>query len=167
METTVLDLGDDEQIDFSELTRGSSRQTLILDCCRKRSPKMLLDEAVRAQEASEIAAERVDPRLCRRYYREAIEQCEDALVILYSCAEDELSGDDSGKGGVYSFNLLKMAESWAAEAEFDPATDVKLLSVVAAHNRARAEVIRIRNGRQTPQINKPRSYPYFPFCILA
>lgn len=167
MQTTILDLGSGEEIDFTELTQGPPKQTVILDCCRKKSPRMLLDEAIRANEAFRTAARRVNPNLCRRRYKEAIEQCDEALLVLYSCAAGELSGDDSRKGGIYSFNLLKVAETWAAGVELDPASDRKILSVVGAHNRARIEIERIGTRPQTPQIEKPRTGPYFPFCIVA
>ena len=41
-DSTVVDLGD-EDIDSIELRSGASKQTLILDCCRKKSPTTLME----------------------------------------------------------------------------------------------------------------------------
>jgi hypothetical protein len=88
-------------------------------------------------------------------------------VVLYSCASGQLSEDDSQRGGVYSYNLIDCAEKWANNNETNTNFNFDIMSVVAAHNIAKSSVERIEGDNQTPQIEKPRSTPYFPFCIVA
>ena len=79
----------------------------------------------------------------------------------------QVSEDDSERGGVYSYNLIGCAEKWAENNETNTNFNFDIMSVLAAHDNAKRAVERIEGDDQTPQIEKPRSMPYFPFCIVA
>lgn len=166
-QSTILTLREGQEIEHTDLMDGPPRQTLILDCCRENFPGLPLDEMIRAKAAMFSAGSLFHPKECRRYYKQQIEDCAAEIVVMYSCSSGQRSGDDSQRGGVYSYNLIRSATKWADNVDIDTNTTYKTFSVVQAHEQAETAVQSIRRGRQTPQLEKPRSGPYFPFCIVA
>lgn len=163
-DTTMLELRAGQEIDSRALRLHTKRQSIILDCCRKKVPVIITD--ARLKEVAK-AAPLVNPKDCRKYYDKEIEQCAPGPVVLYSCDIDELSGDDSRTGGIYSYNLLKSSQNWANSLDKDTSNSYYTLSLVGAHNRAVPLVQTHRGGSQNPQIEKAREAPYYPFCIVA
>jgi hypothetical protein len=164
-QSTFVDLSRTESMDSKELRRGSQRQTLILDCCRKVEGQMRLDETIMAKATR--AASMLDPNQCRRYYDKRIEECATGLVVMHSCDIDETAGDDSSKGGYYSYNVIRCAEQWVELNTVDVSKEYGIFSVVSAHDSACPHVHDISGGRQHPQIEKHRSDKYFPFAVMA
>jgi len=109
------------------------------------------------------AARRFDPDECRKYYDKRIEECGDALVVMYACSLGEKAGDDDQKGGYYSYNLLTASKEWAEASTLQAESDI--LSVVTAHREVERRLEGISGRRQTPHIEKPRTGPYHPFCV--
>ena len=161
--STILELRKGESIDSAELRNASPKQTIILDCCRVVYPPILVEE--RLIKAFAAKPER-DAERCRRVYDEQIARCGNSMVIAYSCAIDERAGDDSQKGGIYSFSLLDVCRRWAEEKTVGFPVKAEALSIVAGHILAAPVVTRLR-AEQHPQIEKDRSGAYFPFCVVA
>jgi hypothetical protein len=162
--STCIVLRQGQEIDSTELRVASRSQTLVLDCCRKKGPWIPTVRALDERLAK--ALPRINPDDCRRYYDKRLEECDGGLVVMYACSIGEFANDDSEKGGLYSFNLLNGSKGWARNSTVDTSSKGDILSVVGAHEQA-AALIRESGGRQVPQIEKPRTSPYFPFCIVA
>ena len=163
--STVLILRQGQEMDCAEFRACNTKQTMIIDCCREESIGLPLQKAVK--EGLARAATQLHPADCRLYYDKRVEECSNELVVTYACGISERSGDDSQRGGVYSYSLLDASIAWAQSLDIDTARFCQILAVPAAHDLAVPRVQRIRAGRQTPAIEKPRSGPYFPFCIVA
>ena len=164
-DSSVLELRADEEIDSDEFRGTADKLTLILDCCRKVYPEkrtMVMDSARVAKRAPVL-----NPANCRKYYNQRIDACSNGIVVMQSCDIDELSGDDASRGGYYSYSLLEESKSWARGSQTDTGATADILSVAGAHNAASPRVKSLSGGSQNPQIEKPRSSPYFPFCIVA
>ena len=162
--TTMLELRKGEELDSMDLRAGAGKQTLILDCCRQ-----IALETARKAVFAEAIQKRADIRFdeCRRYYDAQIAKCPSGLAVLWACSVGETAGDDKARGGYYSFSLLDEAETWAKDNKVDISRNISILNVVGAHDFASAQVGRLSGGRQRPNIEKPRSDPYFPFGIVA
>jgi hypothetical protein len=160
--STCLQLRDGEEIDSAELRVGAKRQTLILDCCRKHEAAM----PITLQDARKFAEQRAMPtgEACRSLYDGLIIAISPTIVVMNACAIGESAGDDEQKGGYYSFGLLEWSREWARSQS---SIRVSSASVVDAHDRAAERVKRDSGQRQNPKIDKPRSEPYFPFCVFA
>jgi hypothetical protein len=161
---TILHLREGEELNSEELAENTTKRTVILDCCREIArpsvlAKAALDEAVKALRA--------DPIQCRLFYDSSIEKCPSGLVVLFGCSAGERAGDDSQRGGRYSFNLRDSTVEWADSLNIDITRESRDLSVVEAHERAARSVISGSGGTQHPVIQKPRSGKYFPFGVVA
>jgi hypothetical protein len=165
LNSTVVELRSGEQIDSAELRAGAAKHTLILDCCRKSDAPipLLITDAMKVAKAKP----QINRDNCRKYYDEAIEKCGRGLVVMHACSIDEEAGDDAQKGGYYSYNLLGTSITWADSLAADTSVVARWATVVAAHDAAAPHVKRISGNRQNPVIEKPRSSPYYPFCIVA
>ena len=157
---TILVLRPGGTIPASELLVNGRKQTVILDCCRKVG-KEDLREAMMFKAARALPA--VNGPRCRDYYERQIEECGVSTVMMFACAVGE-SAYDRPEGGVYSYSLIRGTHEWA---EYEQRERPVALSVALAHEVAAERVARRRGERQTPGIEKPRSGPYFPFCVLA
>jgi len=164
LDSTCIELRDGEQIDSAELRLRSTSETLILDCCRRKGPFIPTVRALDEKLAK--AGPTINPADCRKYYDKRIQECDGGLVVMYACSTGEFANDDSEKGGLYSYNLLSGSKGWARTSSIDTSTKADILSVVSAHEQA-ASLIQQAGGRQTPHIEKPKTSPYFPFCIVA
>lgn len=165
LDSTVLVLRKGQEIDSAELRLAATKQTLILDCCRQKHPGM--PEARALKEMLAKAASRFNRGDCRLYYDKRIQECSTELIAMYSCEEGETAGDDDQKGGIYSYSLLETSEDWAEKSTVDTSNKCRILSVAQAHEAAVPRVLRLRGARQNPRIEKPRTGPYYPFCIVA
>ena len=58
-------------------------------------------------------AKGLSPLEARRFYEEKIAAADSGLVVMYACALGEVAGDDSQKGGYYSYSLRRAALEWA------------------------------------------------------
>jgi hypothetical protein len=164
-DSTILELRKGEEIDSDDLRGVTSKQTIILDCCRVRAKTLLLED--RLFEAALAKSHKFDGEACRRYYNNQIVKCRDGIIVLKACSIDEEAGDDSEKGGYYSYNLLKFAKRWANETIVNNSIGYDILSAPEAHELCKSNVIDKSKGAQHPQIEKARSEPYFPFTIVA
>jgi len=165
LDSTVLQLREGQEIDSAELRLATTKQTLILDCCREKHPGT--PEVRALTETLAKAASRFNSDDCRRYYDKRIQECASELVVMYACATGQLAGDDDQRGGVYSYSLLEASKDWAENSKTDTSHNYDILSVVQAHDATEPRVKRLRGTRQTPHIEKPRTDPYYPFCIVA
>ena len=164
--STVLDLNAKESIDSTELRKGASKQTLILDCCRKKS-RSIATETRDSMMKSAAEASVINPLECRKYYDKQIEECGSGIVVLNACSIDEYANDDALKGGYYSSSLLDASNGWVRSTRIDTSETYKLLSIVSAHNQAVPSVQKKSGDRQNPVIEKPRTDKFFPFCVIA
>jgi hypothetical protein len=163
-DSTFLELNNNEAIDSAELRGACRKQTIILDCCRKVE-RVIIEERVMLKAAKVATA--LNPQKCRRYYGQRIEECDTGLIVMYACSINERAGDDSSKGGYYSYNLIRSATTWADSNTGNLSISAYFFSVVSAHDTASTRVKNLSGDRQNPQIEKPRSGLYFPFAILA
>jgi|SRR5580704_11111609 hypothetical protein len=165
LDSTILQLCDGQEIDSAELRLAATKQTLILDCCRKRSKGPPLTEARDAMKFAK-SGPTINPSECRKYYDKRIEDCPIGQVIMYSCGIDELSNEDDQRGGFYSYYLLEASREWVRNSTTDTSGDYSIRSVASAHDAA-VPLVERRGLGQTPHIEKPRTAPYYPFCIVA
>ena len=163
-DSTFVELRSGHEFDSADL-RLNVKQTLILDCCRQRYPPVTEDRALLERLAK--AAPVLHPERCREYYDGRIAECSDELIVTYACGVGQTAADDTQTGGVYSSNLVKASKAWTRTLNIDTTHQHQILSVVSAHEGAVPLVERARGNRQTPRIEKPRTGPYFPFCIVA
>jgi hypothetical protein len=162
--STIVCLGDDEEIDSIELCGGAPKHAVLLDCCRIVAKPMLAEDALAKMDS---LAKSLTALACRRYYEKAISDCRSGLIVAHSCDMDETANDDARRGGYYSYSLIDAAEDWAENNSTDLEKYYTVLGIPAAHERA-SDTVRLRSGgRQHPQIEKPRSGPYFPFAVVA
>ena len=165
-DSTILTLRRGEDIDSNELRLTSAKQTIILDCCREKHnihPNMLLLDSIEHMASAKF---RPNPERCRRIYDQELEACSNEIVVLFASSTGQKAGDNDKKGGIYSYNLIKTSRDWT-EDKYPSQGKYYSISVVEAHNNTIAPVKRMRGESQTPAIEKPRSGPYFPFCIVA
>ena len=165
VDSTVLELRKEQEIDSAELRLTTTRESLILDCCREKHRG--LAEARAFDQMLAKAAARFNPEECRRFYDKRIQECSTELVVMYACGAGQLAADDDQKGGIYSYNLLEASKDWADNSKVDISSQYNILSVVQAHEAAGLRVTRLRGARQTPHIEKPRTSPYYPFSVVA
>ncbi len=165
LDSTVLKLRKGQEIDSAELRLAATRQTFIIDCCREKH--LGVPEVIALREMLAKAASRFHPEDCRRYYDKRIQECASDLVTMYACDTDEKAGDDDKRGGFYSYSLLESCKNWAENSTVDTSRQFDTLSVVSAHNATEPRVKRLSETRQNPQIRKPRTGPYYPFCVVA
>jgi hypothetical protein len=165
--STIICLRGNDEINSNELRAGSKKHTLIVDCCRviERPSRKLAEDALAKMDAA--AARRLTPERSRRLFEHEISQCPSGLVVLHSCAVDETAGDDSGRGGYYAYSLIEATEDWLESNSTDLSKEYAVLRIPRAHERAKVIVQQLSGNRQNPQIEKPRSEPYFPFAIAA
>jgi hypothetical protein len=165
--STMVCLRGDDEMNSNELRVGSAKHTLILDCCRviERPSRKLAEDTLAKMDAA--AARKLTRDECRKYFNRAVSECPSGLVVLHSCAVDETAGDDSGRGGYYSYSLIEVAEDWLESNSTDLSKQYAALRMPRAHEQAKVVVQRLSGNRQNPQIEKPRSEPYFPFAIVA
>jgi hypothetical protein len=161
--STWAELRAGEEIDAIDL-RLPTKQTIILDCCRVPVPTTsmrALDEKV-----AKKAAPLIHPADCRKFYDQRIDECRTEVVVMYACSVGETAGDDSQRGGTYSYSLLQAGRAWAGDSTTDTSKHYDILPVVDGHEKA-ADLVRRVRPQQNPQIEKPRTGPYFPFCIVV
>lgn len=155
---TIIELKGEEKYNTRYLAK--SGRTLILDCYRRHTTQLY---EVFAESVSESLIHNIDLWDYRKFYEAQIAKCEGQRLVFYSCSEGEISNDNGMKGGFYSYNLLKVAKDWYKnnKISFDP----MVLSMVQAHNETE-RILRYRIGTQTPQIEKPRTAPYYPLAVI-
>lgn len=164
-ESTILELRENEVMDSLDLRKGSSKRTIILDCCRKIEKDYITETAIIAKFAETRA--QLGPSECRKYYEKQLEKCPSGIVVGYACLKNETAGDSQSKGGYYSYSLLKSAIDWHKTNNIDLSRNWEAFSIVAAHNASISLVSRLSGGTQNPEIEKPKSQPYFPIAIMA
>ncbi len=167
----ILVLRKGEQIASNELLVGTTRRTLILDCCQKVYQESLMEKFARQTLFAANAAEawRTPNReACKKLYLGSIKASPAGAVRLTSCAIDEVSADDDTRGGRYNGSLFECVEDWTTnQAEKHHCASPEVFSVVAAHECAAERTRNLSGGKQNPSIEKARTGPYFPFAVFA
>jgi hypothetical protein len=82
LNSTGLELCDGQEIDSVELRSGAPKQTLILDCCRRKSsaiPTKLTDSMRFAKRGTTV-----NPEECRKFYDTCIGDCASGLVVMHA-----------------------------------------------------------------------------------
>ena len=158
-ETTMVELYKDCDYDPNNFKQGAERHTVILDCCRAVyepvTESVLNHYELRASSDHSPALQHA-----RAVFDDAVRRCPPGFAVLYACSLGETAGDNEETGGVYSHALrsaaLQLSETLSGS---------ETASVVRVHNDA-AQAVRHETGdHQNPTITKPRSEPYFPFCV--
>jgi len=164
--STIVQLSASVDLDSNELRRGAAKHSLIIDSCRvvERPAALLMEDAIAKRAKQESI---IHPGNCRRYFDEKITNCPQGLVVLFACSVGQTAGDSEADGGWYSYSLVSTAEVWSRQTYVNTEREYRSLSLVEAHDGAIPRVSTLSAGRQTPTIEKPRSGPYFPFCIIA
>ena len=154
-EETMLELSTGYEINANELKTGAIKRTIILDSCRKELYR--LDSIIEKRAVLEHYA--INAAMSsRRDFDNAVSESPNGIVLINSCAYNEVASDLDKYGGLYCYNYIKYA------IEYDLPSD-KYLTVVAVHN-ATSEIVKKNSAmNQNPTIEKPRSMPYFPFAI--
>lgn len=136
---------EDNNIYESELLGLSSKQVLILDSCANYIHEEFSES--RAMICLENASDSE-----RKYYREKydkeISQCPNQLIKLYSCSENQSSSDNKMRGGVYSYNLIKVLKQYSGNR----------LDFKTANEEVSKIVNRLSGGNQTPDGVYPKLY---------
>ncbi len=162
--STILELRRKEELDSRELRNATKKQTIILDCCREPSDISIFFEKGIEKRAKAIA---IHPDRCRYYYDSQIEGCGNEVVVMYACSFGQKAYDNSAQGGIYSSYLIAGARWWSDGVEIGMNRSYSILSVVDAHEEADISTFKHTGYKQKPVIEKPRSGPYFPFCVVA
>jgi len=149
-----------------ELRKGGGKRAILLDCCREVHEESILKAAMESL-AMDSTASVLSAAECRKYYEKSISAASTGLVITHACAINETAGDSKTYGGYYSGSLRESAANWLENDHTDLSKNYSALSIVAAHEKACRLVRNMSGERQNPQIEKPRSEPYFPFAIIA
>lgn len=165
-EDTILELKRGQEYNSLDLRMGSNKRTIILDCCRKIERDIITDSIV-AKSFSEDRGRILNLSECRHYFDEKVLSCPKGVVVCHSCAMDETAGDSQSRGGYYSYSILNSAIHWERGKNIDTAKKWSSYSIVKAHSAALVGVKKMSGGTQNPEIDKPRSEPYFPFAIIA
>lgn len=163
-ESTILEINNNEVIDSMDFRRGSTKRSIIVDACRQVYEEPVFEAA---RKAMKFAEARANFDSCRRYYETLIDKCSSGVVVGYACGVDETAGESSSRGGYYSSSLVKTSEEWSESGHFDLSSHYYHQSIVKVHNSAALKVNSLSGGTQHPEIDKPRSEPYFPFAIMA
>lgn len=157
--TTMVELHANCDYDSTKFNQGAYRHTVILDCCRA-IPEPIFESAQERYDLKHSMKDSAAYNQARVNFDNAVQRCSPGLVVLYACSMGETAEDDEDKGGVYSHALRSVATRWArTNVGFETA------SVVQIHNAAAQIVCQETGGRQNPKNIKPRSSPYFPFCV--
>lgn len=165
-DSTILEIRPGYEYDSLNLRTGANKRLIILDCCRKVYPEPCLESESRLRVKFAVSKE-LDPFKCRIYYDEAISKCSNGILVGYGCSIDETSGDGGSKGGYYSSSLIRSCKNWFDNTDVNLSAHYSFLSFVKAHELAISRVETLSGGIQNPEIEKPRSQPYFPFAIMA
>ncbi len=156
--TTMLELNQNENIDYKELTKGAKKQLLILDCCRTKLKEIIQD----SYKLSFSERRSQDSTYSRYYFEKYLEHCETGLIQINSCRIDESAGEDS-KGGYFSSSLISEMNI----DNYDLSQDgYRVIDIVDAFDLANRKVISETSGRQTPELIKGRRNYYFPFAVF-
>lgn len=157
--TTMVELYKDCDYDSNNFKQGAARHTVILDCCRIVYEPV--SESVSNHYELRASADHLAAlQHARDVFDDAVRRCPPGLAVLYACSLDETAGDNEETGGVYS-HALRSAALRLSETLLGSET----ASVVRIHNNAAQAVCHETGGHQNPTITKPRSEPYFPFCV--
>jgi Caspase domain len=151
------------EISSSELRIGAPKHTLILDCCRKLEPQMIVDSAL---DKAVLRKHALNEEECRKYFDKAINDSGNGLVVLYGCGLNETAGESS-QGGWYSTSLIAAAVNWEADSNVDTSKNYDTLSVIDSHDRSVPKVRSLSGNRQNPAREQPRATKYFPFAVIA
>jgi uncharacterized protein YciU (UPF0263 family) len=160
---TRIQINAKDEISSDDLKVGARKQTLILDCCRIPEPEFFADSAFAKARVFKHA---LDSDQCRLFFDMRIDECEPGLVVLHACGFEE-TASESSRGGLYSRALVDSAQEWERECEVEIAKSYRVLSAVAAHDRASPMVRRGSGDRQHPDAEYPRTNKHFPFAIIA
>lgn len=167
---TILQINLREFFDSRELRVGAAKHLLIMDCCRKlESERRILKATMESLAFNESINQQLDPAQCRRYFNQAIVDCENGLVVMNSCSIDEVAGENSSDGGYYTSSLIDSANEWARNKlrTIDLTKNYDILSTQECHNLAVVQVKSLSGGRQNPNFESPRSEKKFPFAVIA
>lgn len=156
---TMVELRTNCDYDSSKFNQGAHKHTVILDCCRA-TYEPIYESAQERYDLRDSIEHSMARNQARARFDNAIQSCPSGLVVLYACSIGETAGDDEVKGGVYSHALRSAAIRWSRVT-----ANSGTASVVQIHNTAAQTVCQETGGHQNPQIIKPRSSPYFPFCV--
>lgn len=156
---TMVELRTNCDYDSTKFNQGAYKHTVILDCCRAIYEPIYesTQERYDLKDSMEHSTAR---NIARKKFDNAVQNCPTGIVILYACSIGETAGDDEVKGGVYSHALRSVATDWGRSN-----AGLETASVVLIHNIATQIVCQESGGHQNPKIMKPRSSPYFPFCV--
>ena len=158
-ETTVLKVNTREVLLSDTLRLGSTKQTVILDCCRERESEPKLRETI-VNKAR--VAKTLDSGRCRALFDEMISDASNGLVVMNGCAIGQTAGESAENGGYYTSSLLMAAQSWAASQISDAGYTTQ-----ECHEHAAVTVVRVSGERQTPSYESPRGSYKFPFGVVA
>lgn len=164
--TTQLCLRPHEHIDEIDLREKATRRSIILDCCREVHAEPVFEAALtKAMKMDHFKKTSLEES--RTYFDKELSKTSNGIIVIHACSVGETAGDSSSEGGYYSESLRVAVKNWALGNDVDLAKSYSHMSLVKAHNDAIPALNRRSGGTQNPQIEKPRSEPYFPFAILA
>lgn len=171
-ESTIINLNDQNELfnsdDFKFYT---GKSIIIIDSCRVEST---ITEATIILEQRTFAKAGLvsDPEGCKRLYNNRILECDEQVIISYSCDIGEKSYDNSSLGGFYSSRgLLNVTKELVRANPLTPRMISEdkcfIFSFPKCHELARPRVQSLSGNKQNPQIEKPTNGTYLPFAIVA
>lgn len=129
----MLQINPTEQISALALRNRAPKALIVLDCCRAIPAREVIEEGV-----EHFASQRkfLDIIACQEYYEKCIMRADKGNTVLYACSPYEKSFGDA-HGGIYTRNLLRVAEQWEENiARNVQSIEKYFLSVVEAHIEA-------------------------------
>lgn len=158
--STVLEINKQkEKIDENNLIGIAPRQISVFDCCRE----VLSEELLELQNPVQIFPEGgVLQRNMRPYYEARIMNAMPQQVLLYACSVGE-STIDTGRGGIYTDNLLRCSSSFRSGECYKLVKDV--------HNEAsywtRTATLTSYDHTQHPELILKTECPLEPQLIIG
>lgn len=173
----ILELGNKEKLQSIELRKGSSKRTIILDCCQKVYAESIFLEAtaLRALANEAVSRRTPDPATCRQLFFDSVRNAPEGIINLTSCTPGEVSTDDDTRGGRYNGSLIETVDVWSEKQAVFPSfrqfysnpNTTSVLSIAEAHEGAAEKTRLLSAGKQNPTIEKPRTGPYFPIAVFG
>lgn len=167
---TIIHINSAEIFDSLNLRQGAPKHSLILDCCRKPEEEKLIKKSITMESATydSVSHQKIDPLECRKYFNNAIAQCENGLVVMNACSIGQTAGE-SNEGGYYTSSLISSATDWAMRKlrAINLANEYATYSTQECHEAALPLVSELSGRRQTPVFESPRTVKKFPFSVVA
>lgn len=150
---TLLHVHPKYSVSSLKLKTDSTKQTLILDCCRMPVKSVTLEAAATSRKLAMDSAPNL--ALARLRFDAALNASAAFHATLNGCSVGETAGESDTTGGYYTSALIRIAQQVERNA---------VMGIKSAHLLAK-DIVQQRRRTQTPTASLPRSNPTFPFAV--